>query len=74
MRQTSVPKPPPNDPMAAFLSPASTHLPRSCKARRWIDLPFRCLARDQNGCDTRLRGAREARFVDAPTRRSYDRS
>src|SRR5262245_46835491 len=42
------------------------NLPRSCKARRWIDAPFRCRARDQNGCDTRLRGERGKRASSMP--------
>ena len=42
------------------------NLPRSYKARRWIDAPFRCRARAQNGCDTRLRGERGKRASSMP--------
>ena len=42
-RAASVPKPPPNDPMAAFLSPASTQLTRLVQSvavdRRAVPLP-----------------------------------
>src|SRR5262249_5892871 len=52
------------------------NLPPPCKTRRGIDVPFRCRARDQNGCDLplprstlELRGAREAIGGKADIRR-----
>src|SRR5262249_57172240 len=42
------------------------NLPRSYKARRWLEPPFRCPARDQNGCVTRLRGERGKRASSMP--------
>jgi len=31
--------------------PPQPNLRPSCKARRWIEVPFRCRVRDPNGCD-----------------------
>jgi hypothetical protein len=66
LRAASVPKPPLNGPMAAFLSPASTQLTTLVQStvvdRRAV--PLR--ARDQNGCDTRLRGERGKRASSMP--------
>src|SRR5262245_57975096 len=74
-RAASVPKPPPTDPMAAFLSPVSTQpttlVQSTAVDRRPVPLPRPRPKRLRHSIEG---GAREARFVDAPTRRSYDRS
>src|SRR5262249_21387013 len=57
-RAASVPKPRPTIQWPLSSVQPQPNLPRSCKARRWIDAPFRCRVRDQNGFDTRFHGLR----------------
>ena len=52
---------------------ASVPKPPPNDPMRWIDAPFRCRARDQNGCNTRWRGSAGRRASSMP-RPSYDRS